>query len=143
MTRLRASMLWAALALLAQPVAQAGIIEDLLAIPAIQSMLGRLPELDPLLKRCEDVAYKQRNPTLCQQAMQAAQLARMPPELRAVMATPQTAVSMRELCVAVIGRPAANSYLCTELYKFDETFRLQSQRPQSPSYEDMQNRQMR
>lgn len=120
--------------------AQAGILEDLLAVPAIQALLGRLPELAPLVTRCENIAYKQRNLTLCQQAAQAAQLAKMPPELRAVMATPPAAASLRELCLAAIGRPAYDGYLCSELYKFDETFKGQSQLKQQ---EDFMNRQMR
>jgi len=120
--------------------AQGGILEDLLAVPAIQALLGRLPELAPLVKNCENIAYKQRNLTLCQQAAQAAQLAKMPPELRAVMATPPAAASLRELCLAAIGRPAYNGYLCSELYKFDETFKVQSLQKQQ---EDIMNRQMR
>lgn len=140
MIGLRVSIILAAAMLTAQPAAQAGVIEDLLAIPAIQSMLGRLPDLDPLVKRCEDAAYRQRNPTLCQQATQAAQLAKMPPELRAVMATPAAAASLRALCLAAIGTPAYNGYLCTELSRFDETFKMQSLIKQQ---QDMQNRQMR
>lgn len=140
MTRIRVRWLLAALMLVAQPAAQAGLIEDLLAIPAIQSLLGRLPELDPLVKRCEDAAYRQRNAALCQQAIQAAQLARMPPELRAVMSTPPAAASLRALCLAAIGTPAYNGYLCTELSRFDETFKAQSMQKQQ---DDFQNRQMR
>lgn len=140
MIPLRMTLVLAAFMLTAQPAAQAGIIEDLLALPAIQSLLGRIPELEPLVKRCEDITYKQRNLELCQQAAQAAQLAKMPPELRAVMATPPSAASMRELCIAVIGSRAADSYLCRELYKFDETFKAQSQQIQRDHF---MNRQMR
>jgi hypothetical protein len=122
------------------PMAQAGLIEDLLAVPAIQALLGRLPELEPLVERCENVSFKQRNPALCQQAEQAAQLAKMPPELRAVMATPPAAASLRELCLAAIDTPAYKGYLCSELYKFDETFKTQSQRVYQ---ENLRNRQMR
>ncbi len=147
MIRFRLSMILATVMLTAQPAAQAGIVEDLLAIPAIQSMLGRLPELEPLVKRCENLAYQQRNPALCQQAIQAYQLAKMPPELRAVMSTPPAAASLRALCLAAIGTPAYNGYLCTELYRFDATFKEQSQLRQQEGMqkqqEDMQNRQMR
>ncbi len=134
------SLLVAGAMLIAQPVARAGVIEDLLAVPAIQALLGRVPELDPLVKRCENVTYKQRNLTLCQQAQQAAQLAKMPPELRVVMATAPAAASLRELCIAAIGQPAYSGYLCTELYKFDETFKAQSNQVQRETF---QNRQMR
>ncbi len=148
MIRFRMAMLMAAALMTAQPAAQAGVIEDLLAIPAIQSLLGRLPELDPLVKRCEDVAYRQRNPTLCQQATQAYQLAKMPPELRAVMSTPPAAASLRALCLAAVGTPAYNGYLCTELYRFDGTFKTQTEMQQQEilqnrQAEDFQNRQMR
>ena len=120
--------------------AQAGILEELLAVPAIQSLLGRMPELPIITRNCADPAFKQRNLTLCQQAAQAAQLAKMPPELRAVMATPPAAASLRELCLAAIGTPAYGGYLCSELYKFDETFKGQTQLKQQ---EDIMNRQMR
>jgi hypothetical protein len=140
MKKLPAALVLAAVMLAAHPAAHAGLIEDLLAIPAIQSLLGRIPELEPLVRRCDDVNYKQRNLELCQQAAQAAQLARMPPELRSVMATPPAAASLRDLCITAIGRPAYDSYLCKELYKFDETFKLQSQRVQQ---ENLMNRQMR
>ncbi len=120
--------------------AQAGIVEDLLALPAIQALLGRLPELNPLLTRCENIAYKQRNLTLCQQAAQAAQLANMPPELRAVMATPPAAASLRALCLAAIGTPAYDGYLCSQLARFDNIFKAQSLQKQQ---DDIWNRQMR
>lgn len=149
MIQLRAGWMLAIVMLAAQPAAQAGVIEDLLAIPAIQSLLGRLPELDPLVKRCENIAYRQRNLTLCQQATQAYQLARMPPELRAVMSTPLAAASLRELCLSAIGRPAYNGYLCTELSRFDESFKAESSEKQQERIrtqkenDDFQNRQMR
>jgi len=132
--------LLAACMLTAHPAAQAGIIEDLLAMPAIQAWLGRVPELAPLVQRCDDVNYRQRNLELCQQAAQAAQLARMPPELRAVMASPPAAASLRELCVAAIGKPAYNGYLCTQLYQYDENFKALSQRIQ---FDNLMNRQLR
>lgn len=138
--KLPMALAFAGMLSVAHPVAQAGLIEELLAVPAIQSLLGKLPELNPLVERCADIAFKQRNPALCQQAEQAAQLAKMPPELRAVMATPPAAASLRELCIAAIGKPAYNGYLCSELAKFDETFKAQSQRVYQ---ENLQNRQMR
>ena len=144
MTKFRIALLMAVLTLSIQPVARAGIIEDLLALPAIQSLLGRVAELEPLVKRCDDATYRQRNLEQCLRATQAAQLARMPPELRAVMATPPAAASLRELCIAAIGRPAYNGYLCQQLYKYDETFKEQSRRMQQQvQQEDFMNRQMR
>lgn len=139
------SMILMGAALLTQPVARAGVVEDLLAVPAIQSLLRRLPELAPLVKRCEDAAYRQRNQALCQQAEQAAQLAKMPAELRSVMSHAPSAKSLRELCVAAVGGSAQHSYLCAELYKYDATFKAQViQRQQVPvQQEDFMNRQMR
>lgn len=134
------ALLLASAMLVAHPAAQAGIIEDLLALPAIQSLLGRIPELEPLVKRCDDAGFKQRNLELCQQAVQAAQLARMPPELRAVMATPVAAASLRELCIGAIGTRAYDGYLCTQLSRFDESFKALSQRIQ---FDNLMNRQMR
>ncbi len=101
----------------------AGIVEELLALPAIQSMLGRVPELQATTQRCADAGYKLRNAKVCQQAVEASRLARMPPELRAAMANTTFAASMRELCLAVLTTPAANSYLCSELSKADASFR--------------------
>ena len=103
-------------------LARAGIIEDLLAAPAVQSLLGRLPELQAVVQRCSDARYKQRNPKICQQAEEASRLARMPPELRVVLSNPTTAASMRELCLAVQASAARNSYLCAELSKADANF---------------------
>ena len=113
--------------------AQAGIIEDLLAVPAIQSLLGRQPELQAVVQRCATASYKQRNAAICQQAEEAARLASMPPVLRTVLATPASAASIRELCLAVQSGPAQNSYLCAELAKADIGFKaLMDQRRQAP-----------
>lgn len=140
MNKLRVTLVLAAAMLMAHPAAQAGLIEDLLALPAIQSLLGRIPELEPLVKRCDDPVYRQRNLELCQRATQAAELAKMPPELRAVMASPPAAASLRQLCVAVIGQPAQSSYLCAELGKFDTAFQDQARRVQQRAFEDRQMR---
>ena len=121
--------------------AQAGILEDLLAVPAIQSLLGRLPELPVITRNCAEPTFKQRNATFCQQAEDAARLANMPAELRLLMAQPKSAASLRELCLAVLGRPIQNSYLCAELAKAETGFNslgeqrrrlLQEQNRESP-----------
>ncbi len=126
--------------LLAGAIAQAGVIEDLLALPAIQSLLGRIPELPNLVRNCGDAGYKQRNLAFCQQAEQAALLAKMPAELRAVMARKESAISLRELCVAAIGNLPRESYLCAELYKFDTDFQSQSRLMQEQQLRDRQMR---
>lgn len=112
----------AALLGLSGACAQAGVIEDLLAIPAIQSMLGRAPELQSIVQRCSDPVYRQRNATYCQQAADASRLATLPVELRALLAHPQSAASIRELCLIAQGTIAQNSYLCAELTRADGTF---------------------
>ncbi len=102
--------------------AQAGILEDLLSVPAIQSLLGRLPELPVITRNCAEPAFKQRNATFCQHAEDASRLANMPAELRLLMANPRAAASLRELCLAVVGRPSQDSYLCAELAKAETGF---------------------
>ncbi len=130
MKRFMLRLSWILAVLSATPFAQAGIIEDLLAIPAIQSLLGKLPELQSVVLRCNDVRYKQREAKLCQQADEASRLARMPAELRFVMSNPTSAASMRELCLAVQPTAARNSYLCVELVKADVAFSVQVQQQQ-------------
>lgn len=121
--------------------AQAGILEDLLGLPAIQGLLGRLPELPIITRNCADPTFRQRNVTFCQQADDAARLAQMPTELRLLMAQPRAAASLRELCLAAVGRPMQQSYLCAELYKAESGFNsmaeqrrriLQEQNRESP-----------
>jgi len=112
----------------ALPTARAGIIEDLLALPAIQSLLGRVPELQSLAQNCNNPAFRQRNAQLCLNAENASKLARMPVELRAVMSNPTTAASMRELCLAVQNMPVRDTFLCVQLAQADLTFQAQMQR---------------
>lgn len=130
MRRFMLRLSWIIAVLSAAPVAQAGVIEDLLAIPAIQSLLGKLPELQSAVVRCNDARYKQREAKLCQQAEEASRLARMPAELRFVMSNPTAAASMRELCLAVQSTPVRNSYLCVELARADVAFGVQVQQQQ-------------
>ena len=109
--------------ILSIPVAQAGILEDLLASPAIQSLLNRVPELQATVQRCADARYRQRNTPACQQAEQAARLAKVPPELRAVLAVPAASTSLRDLCLAVQASKTQETYLCAELGKADTSFK--------------------
>jgi hypothetical protein len=126
MIKRRVSVALAVMMLSMAPSTHAGLIEDLMALPAIQSLLGRVPELAPLLTRCESPAYRQANLVICEQAEQAAKIAKAPPELRAVMASKPAATSLRALCIETIGRPAGSSYLCAELVKLDSS--LQAER---------------
>ncbi|MEO6624514.1 MAG: hypothetical protein ABIN37_06755 [Burkholderiaceae bacterium] len=122
------------------PAAQAGILEDLLAVPAIQSLLGRVPELQATVQRCTDARYKQRNAGTCLQAENAARLARVPAELRAVLSVPASAASLRDLCLAVQQTKMQETYLCTELGKADTGFKtLIEQRRAAVEAAQMQN----
>ena len=122
---IRAATALSLLFLLGGPVAQAGVIEDLLAKPAIQSLLGRQADLQSVLRSCGEARYRQRNTKACQEAEEAARVARIPPELRAVLATPNASASMRQICLAVQGTPAQASYLCVEMGKADPAFNTQ------------------
>jgi len=123
--------------------AQAGILEDLLAVPAIQSLLGRSSELPSIASKCENIHFRMGNAALCQQARQAALLASMPPALRTLMSHPQSAKSLRELCVAAIGTPVQGSYLCAELAKGDSVFQGQAAGAPQSQGQEIWNRQMR
>ena len=105
------------------PVAQAGIVEDLLASSAIQSLLVRVPELQATMQRCTDAKYKQRNTAVCVQAENAARLAKVPPEVRAVRSVPASAASLRDLCLAAQQTNMQETYLCVELGKADTGFK--------------------
>jgi len=105
----------------ASQAAYAGVIEDLLARPAIQALLGR-PDLATVVQRCTDATYRQKNLGACQQADEANRLARIPPELRTLLASPVAAASIRELCLAAQVTPARNTYLCKELTAGDLGF---------------------
>ena len=58
-----------------------------------------------------------------QQAEQAARLAKVPPELRAVLAVPAASTSLRDLCLAVQASKTQETYLCAELGKADTSFK--------------------
>jgi len=110
--------------LLGTPVAQAGILEDLLARPAIQALLGRQPDMQNMVRNCTDPTYRARNLNACVQSDQASRLALVPAELRAVLAVPASAASLREVCLAVQSTPVQNSRLCAELSKADSGFQV-------------------
>ena len=115
----------------AAPAAQAGIIEDLLAKPAVQALLGRQPDVQNTLKNCADARYQQRNARLCQEAAEAARLASVPADLRAVLATPSGSASIRQLCLVAQGTTAQESYLCAELARADPPFKAQLEQQRS------------
>lgn len=118
---------------LCTPLAHANFLEDLLARPAIQRLLGRQAELQITVKNCTDPTFRQRNLAACEQAEQAARLAAMPPELRAVMSVPASSASLRELCIIAQGTPQKNSHLCAELFKVETGFKAMAEEAQRKS----------
>ena len=97
------------------------LIEQLLALPAIQNLMQKVPELQNLTQQCANPAYRQRNAESCLRAEQAAALGRMPHELRVVMSSPVAAKSLRELCMTAVNM-GTTSWLCVELGKADTQF---------------------
>lgn len=123
--------------------AQAGILEDLLALPAIQSLLNRTSELPSISRKCENIHFRLANGNLCLQATQATLLAKMSPQLRSLMAHAPSAQSIRELCVGAIGTPVQGSYLCAELAKTDSVFQAQAAGAPANQGQEIWNRQLR
>jgi len=120
---------------LCAPLAHAGFLEDLLARPAIQNLLGRQSDLQVTVRNCTNAAFRQRNLAGCEQAEQAARLAAMPPELRAVMSVPASSASLRELCLIAQSTPQKNTHLCAELFKADAGFKTLAEEAQRASAE--------
>lgn len=100
------------------PVAQAhaGVLDDLLKNPTIQGLMGR-SDLNTMAAACRDPSYRRANSTQCVNMENALVLSRLPTEMRVLMSNAQSANSLREICAAAQGQPAANSYLCAELRK--------------------------
>ena len=96
------------------PVAHAGLLDDLLKNPNIQSLINR-PDLNTLVAACRDAAYRAANTAQCQNMENAVVLAKLPNEMRVLMGNPQSANSLREICTAVQSTAQANSYLCAQL----------------------------
>lgn len=119
---------------------QAGIIEDLLALPAIQSYMGRQPELQAAIQRCANARYKQQNSNACLLAEQASRMSRVPLEVRTLLANPTTAASLRELCLAAIGSAAQNTYLCAELSKAETSFQTLAQQQRAVNQDNQMQR---
>ena len=96
--------------------ANAGLLDDLLKNPSIQSLMGRT-DLTTMAAACRDPAYRQTNFTQCTNMENALILSRLPTEMRVLMSNAQSANSLREICAAVQGQAQTNSYLCAELRK--------------------------
>ena len=79
---------------------QEGILEDLLASPAIQSLLVRVPALQATMQRCAKAKYQQRNTAACVRAENTARLAKVPLEMRALLSVPASDAALRDLYLA-------------------------------------------
>lgn len=112
--------------------ANAGLLDDLLRNPSIQGLMGRT-DLSTLVAACRDPAYRQANAAQCANMENALILSRLPNEMRVLMSNTQSANSLREICVAVQGQAAANSYLCAELRKAELAIGIQVAPSQTPA----------
>jgi hypothetical protein len=119
---------------------QANKLEDLLSNPAIQALLNRQGDLDSSVLKCKDPAFRRRSGPACQQADDAQRLAGLPAELRMLLSRPQSANSIRELCLGVQGLPMQESYLCAELYRADPPFKQQAEQARAAKAEQLRDR---
>ena len=112
--------------------AQAGLLDDLLKNPTIQSILNRA-DLTNMVNTCKDVTYRRANQTQCANFENALLINKLPVEMRVVMSNQQSANSLRELCGVAQGSVQANSYLCAELRKAEIAIGINSSIPQTPA----------
>lgn len=100
----------------------AGLIEQILANPRVQALIGAPANITNLLGVCKNDAYRANNPQSCADAANADTVLRLPFEMRTVMSNPTSAQSLRDLCLAAQNTAQRDSYLCAELAKTDSTF---------------------
>ena len=113
-----------------QPIAHAGLLDELLKNPNIQGLVNR-PDLGTLVAACRDATYRQANAANCTNVETAAVLNRLPVEMRVLMNNPQSANSLRDICAAVAPMAQTNSYLCVELRKAESAVGILA-RPAAP-----------
>ncbi len=100
----------------------AGLIEQILANPRVQALLGAPGNVSNTLGLCRVDSYRINNPQPCKDANDAATMLKLPFEMRTVMSNPVSAQSLRDLCLVAQSTTQQNSYLCAELAKADGTF---------------------
>lgn len=100
----------------------AGVLEQILANPRVQALLGKPTEVVSALNLCKNDAYRAGNAQACADAVHTDSVLKLPIEMRTVMSYPQSAQSLRDLCLAAQTTPQRSSYLCVELLKADSTF---------------------
>lgn len=104
--------------------ANAGILEQILANPRINALLGKPADVLSALSTCKTESYRIANAQLCADAQNAETMLKIPMEMRTVMANPKSAQSLRDLCTVAQGGSNRDTYLCVELLKADSTFAL-------------------
>jgi hypothetical protein len=100
----------------------AGLIEQILANPRVQALMGTPANVTNLLGVCKNDAYRNNNPQACADAVNADTVLRLPFEMRTVMSNPTSAQSLRDLCLAAQSTAQRDSYLCTQLASADKNF---------------------
>jgi hypothetical protein len=123
-TRIRFSQVSAALvfALALPSVHAAGVLEQILANPRVQQLLGVPANVASTLNLCSNPSYKAANAQACADAGNASMVLKLPFEMRTVMSNAQSAQSLRDICLAAQNTAQRDSYLCAELGKADVGF---------------------
>jgi hypothetical protein len=100
----------------------AGLLEQILANPRVQALMGAPANVTNLLGVCKNEAYKKTNAQACADATNADMVLKLPFEMRTVMSNGRSAQSLRDLCIGAQGSAQRDTYLCTELAKADGDF---------------------
>jgi hypothetical protein len=100
----------------------AGLLEQILANPQVQALIGAPANITNLLGVCKNDAYRANNAQACANALNADTVLRLPFEMRTVMSNPTSAQSLRDLCLAAQSTVQRDSYLCTQLANADSNF---------------------
>jgi hypothetical protein len=100
----------------------AGVLEQILANPRVQQLLGVPANVASTLNLCGNPTYKAANAQACADAGNASMVLKLPFEMRTVMSNAQSAQSLRDICLAAQNTAQRDSYLCAELAKADTTF---------------------
>ena len=100
----------------------AGLLEQILANPQVQALMGTPANITNLLGVCKNDAYRANNAQACSNAVNADTVLKLPFEMRTVMSSPTSAQSLRDLCLAAQSTTQRDSYLCTQLAKADSSF---------------------
>ncbi len=100
----------------------AGVLEQILANPQVQALIGTPATVTNTLNLCNNPTYRAANAQACANATNADMVLKLPFEMRTVMSNPNSAQSLRDLCVVAQGSVQRDSYLCAQLAKADTSF---------------------